>query len=159
MQSRLPHHRKHDQCLHNRRKQTNASNPINDYIGSNIDPLGKIKEELAVSWEVADKLRAIKVKFDEVAFICSHVAQPTLSINQVSLKAGDEEIKKMGWRQFCRMISIALLLLAIIFPSVLADVVINEVGLDAQVDYVLQWIELYNTGDTDVDKSSWSVVP
>jgi len=101
----------------------------------------------------------MKVKIDEVAFICIHMAQPTLSINQVSLKAGDEDIKRMGWRQFWRLISIALLLLAIIFPSVLADVVINEVGLDAQEDYVSQWIELYNTGDTDVDISSWSVVP
>jgi len=113
-----------------------------------------------VSRALADKLReAMKVKDDEVAFLRIHVARLTQSINQLPLKPGDEEIKRKGWWQFWQLISIALLLLAIIFTSVLADVVINEVGLDAQEDYVSQWIELYNTEDTDVDISSWSIVP
>ncbi len=33
---------------------------------------------------------------------CGHIAQLTQSISQLSLKPGEEEIKKKRWRQFWR---------------------------------------------------------
>jgi hypothetical protein len=36
----------------------------------------------------------------EESFLRGHVAQLTQSISQLSLKPGDEEIKKKGWWQF-----------------------------------------------------------
>jgi hypothetical protein len=36
----------------------------------------------------------------EVSFLCGHVAQLTQSISQLSLKPGEEEIKKKGWWKF-----------------------------------------------------------
>lgn len=56
-------------------------------------------------------------------------------------------------------ISIGLLLYAIMTTSGLAAVVINEVELDPYGNTAPQWIELYNTGDAEVDISSWSIVP
>lgn len=54
----------------------------------------KAREELA-RYEAA-----LKAKEDEVAFLRSHVAQLTQSISQLSLKPGDEEIKKRRWWRF-----------------------------------------------------------
>jgi hypothetical protein len=51
-----------------------------------------------------------------------------------------------------------LLLLAIMTSSGLADVVINEVELNPPEDDE-QWVELYNSGDNDVDISGWSITP
>ena len=63
--------------------------------------LASAREELAAARVEADKLKeAMKVKDDEVAFLRSHIAQLTQSISQLSLKPGDEEIKKKGWWQF-----------------------------------------------------------
>jgi chromosome segregation ATPase len=63
--------------------------------------LSAAREELAAIRVEADKLKeAMKVKDDEVAFLRSHVAQLTQSISQLSLKPGEEEIKKKGWWRF-----------------------------------------------------------
>lgn len=65
--------------------------------------LASAKEELAAVRVEADKLReAMKVKDDEVAFLRGHIAQLTQSISQLSLKPGEEEIKKKGWWHFWR---------------------------------------------------------
>jgi chromosome segregation ATPase len=68
---------------------------------SDMDQLSNIKEELAVGKvEINKLLEAMKVKDDEVAFLRSHIAQLTQSISQLSLKPGEEEIKKKGWWHF-----------------------------------------------------------
>jgi len=36
----------------------------------------------------------------KVCGVCGHVAQLTQSISKLSLKPGEEEIKKKGWWQF-----------------------------------------------------------
>ncbi len=68
---------------------------------SEMDQLSNIKEELAVTRVEANKLQeAMKIKDEEVAFLRSHIAQLTQSISQLSLKPGEEEIKKKGWWRF-----------------------------------------------------------
>jgi chromosome segregation ATPase len=42
----------------------------------------------------------IEMKDKQIGFLEGHVAQLTQSISQLSLKPGEEEIKKKGWRQF-----------------------------------------------------------
>ena len=60
--------------------------------------LANAREELAGARVEADKLKdAVKVKDDEISFLRGHVAQLTQSISQLSLKPGEEEIKKKGW--------------------------------------------------------------
>jgi len=44
----------------------------------------------------------------ELSFFRGHVAQLTQSISQLSLKPGDEEIKKKGWWQFWRLTKLSL---------------------------------------------------
>ena len=44
----------------------------------------------------------IKQKDQQIAFLEAHIAQLTQSISQLSLKPGEEEIKKKGWWQFWR---------------------------------------------------------
>jgi chromosome segregation ATPase len=42
----------------------------------------------------------IKQKDEMISFLQAHIAQLTQSISQLSLKPGEEEIKKKGWWQF-----------------------------------------------------------
>jgi len=58
-----------------------------------------------------------------------------------------------------KTIPIALLLLTTLSTSGLAAVVINEIELDPYGENALQWIELYNTGNDEVEIGSWSIVP
>jgi hypothetical protein len=44
----------------------------------------------------------MNLKDDEISFLRGHVAQFTQSISKLSLKPGEEEIKKKGWWQFWR---------------------------------------------------------
>jgi len=63
--------------------------------------LAMAREELATARVEADKLHeAMKVKDDEISFLRGHVAQLTQSISQLSLKPGEEEVKRRGWWQF-----------------------------------------------------------
>jgi uncharacterized protein (DUF3084 family) len=63
--------------------------------------LAMAREELATARVEADKLyEAMKVKDDEISFLRGHVAQLTQSISQLSLKPGEEEVKRRGWWQF-----------------------------------------------------------
>lgn len=65
--------------------------------------LAGMKDELTTAKMEADKLReAMTAKDDEIGFLRGHVSQLTQSISQLSLKPGEEEIKKKGWWQFWR---------------------------------------------------------
>ena len=65
---------------------------------SETDQLAKTREELAVARMEADKLKeAISLRNQDVSFLQGHVAQLTQSIGQLSLKPGEDEIKKKGW--------------------------------------------------------------
>jgi len=56
------------------------------------------KEELITSRAEVDKWKeALRIKDGDIDYLRSHVAQLTQSISQLSLKPGDEEIKKKGW--------------------------------------------------------------
>jgi chromosome segregation ATPase len=68
---------------------------------SETDLLAKTREELAASKMEAEKLKeTISLRNQDVTFLQGHVAQLTQSISQLSLKPGEEEIKKKGWWQF-----------------------------------------------------------
>lgn len=57
-------------------------------------------------------------------------------------------------------ILILLALSCMLLPLASGSVVINEVELnDLQGAPEMQWIELYNSGNDDVDISGWYVVP
>jgi chromosome segregation ATPase len=72
-------------------------------LDQNRGILAGTREELAGTKVEADKLReAMNLKGDEINFLRGHVAQLTQSISQLSLKPGDEEIKKKGWWRFWR---------------------------------------------------------
>lgn len=61
------------------------------------------KEELITSRAEVDKWKeALRIKDGDIDYLRSHVAQLTQSISQLSLKPGEEEIKKKGWWQFWR---------------------------------------------------------
>lgn len=63
--------------------------------------LARCKEDLERCKAERDKItETMRVKDDEVAFLRGHIAQLTQSISQLSLKPGEEEIKKKGWWQF-----------------------------------------------------------
>jgi len=42
----------------------------------------------------------LNIKDKQIGFLEGHVAQLTQSISQLSLKPGEEEIKKKGWWHF-----------------------------------------------------------
>lgn len=52
--------------------------------------------------EVPKLESALKIKDDEVSFLRGHVAQLTQSISQLSLKPGEEEVKRKARWQFWR---------------------------------------------------------
>jgi len=61
----------------------------------------RCKEDLERCKAEKEKVvEAAKVKDDDIAFLRGHVSQLTQSISQLSLKPGEEEIKKKGWWQF-----------------------------------------------------------
>jgi chromosome segregation ATPase len=65
---------------------------------SETDQLAKTREELAAARMEADKLKeSINLRNQDVAFLQGHVAQLTQSISQLSLKPGEDEIKRKGW--------------------------------------------------------------
>jgi chromosome segregation ATPase len=68
---------------------------------SETDLLVKAKEDLAVARMEANNLKeTISLRNQDVTFLQGHVAQLTQSISQLSLKPGEEEIKKKGWWRF-----------------------------------------------------------
>jgi chromosome segregation ATPase len=78
-----------------------------DSLQAELEQAGKdtaaLKEELSAAKAETDKLsETMKLKEDETAFLRGHIAQLTQSISQLSLKPGEEEIKRKGWWQFWR---------------------------------------------------------
>ena len=72
-------------------------------LESSVSDLIRHKEEherLKVAHEKT--LEAMALKDGEITFLRGHVAQLTQSISQLSLKPGEEEIKKRGWWKFWR---------------------------------------------------------
>ena len=60
-----------------------------------------LKENLILANAEIDKWKeALRIKDQDIDYFKSHIAQLTQSISQLSLKPGDEEIKKKGWWQF-----------------------------------------------------------
>jgi len=65
--------------------------------------LTALREELILSKAEVDKWKeALKIKDADIEYLRGHVAQLTQSISQLSLKPGEEEVKRKGWWQFWR---------------------------------------------------------
>jgi chromosome segregation ATPase len=63
--------------------------------------LAELREELILARAEVDKWKeALRIKDGDIDYLRSHVAQLTQSISQLSLKPGEEEIKKKGWWHF-----------------------------------------------------------
>ena len=79
-------------------------------IESKVKDVMQVEEKLNLSYadvmqaknETSKYEMALKGKEDEISFLRGHVAQLTQSISQLSLKPGEEEIKKKGWWRFWR---------------------------------------------------------
>ena len=70
-----------------------------------IDSLTSLGDQKKIEFDSLQKdlthaLDTIKQKDEMIGFLQSHIAQLTQSISQLSLKPGEEEIKKKGWWQF-----------------------------------------------------------
>ena len=84
-------------------QEKSRADKLQDALEQAQSALAAAREELAGARVEADKLKeAMRVKDDEVSFLRGHVAQLTQSISQLSLKPGEEEIKKKGWWHFWR---------------------------------------------------------
>jgi predicted transcriptional regulator len=59
-------------------------------------------EILTKDLEIKKLNDALELNHEEIAFLRGHVSLLTQSISQLSLKPGEEEIKKKGWWQFWR---------------------------------------------------------
>jgi chromosome segregation ATPase len=67
-----------------------------------IDSLTSLGDQKKIEFDSFQKdlshaLDTIKQKDEMINFLQAHIAQLTQSISQLSLKPGDEEIKKKGW--------------------------------------------------------------
>jgi len=72
-----------------------------------IDSLTSLGDQKKIEFDSLQKdlthaADTIKQKDEMIAFLQAHIAQLTQGISQLSLKPGDEEIKKKGWWQFWR---------------------------------------------------------
>jgi chromosome segregation ATPase len=74
---------------------------MKDEASQSAQDLTALREELILTKAEVDKWKeAIRIKDGDIDYLRSHVAQLTQSISQLSLKPGDEEIRKKGWWQF-----------------------------------------------------------
>ena len=94
-----------------KRKITKLENQLAEkdrVIESKSKDVMQVEEKLNLSYadvmqaknETSKYEMALKGKEDEISFLRGHVSQLTQSISQLSLKPGDEEIKRKGWWQF-----------------------------------------------------------
>lgn len=72
-----------------------------------IDSLTSLADQKKIDFDSLQKdlthaLDTIKQKDEMISFLQAHIAQLTQSISQLSLKPGEEEVKKKGWWQFWR---------------------------------------------------------
>ena len=76
---------------------------LEDQIASTNIELEKARSDMILmEHDQAHYQDSIKQKDEMIAFLQAHIAQLTQSISQLSLKPGDEEIKKKGWWRFWR---------------------------------------------------------
>jgi chromosome segregation ATPase len=73
---------------------------IEDHIASTQSELEKARSDMILlQHDQAHFQDTINQKDQMISFLQAHVAQLTQSISQLSLKPGEEEIKKKGWWQ------------------------------------------------------------
>ena len=70
-----------------------------------IDSLTSLADQEKIEFDSLQKdlthaLDTIKQKDEMIGFLQAHISQLTQSISQLSLKPGEDEIKKRGWWQF-----------------------------------------------------------
>ncbi len=76
-----------------------------DQVTIKIDSLTSLSDQKKIEFDILQKdlsyaLDTIKNRDKMITFLQAHIAQLTQSISQLSLKPGEEEIKKKGWWQF-----------------------------------------------------------
>ncbi len=82
-------------------KLQDENTKLHDKANQSTRSLAELREELILAKAEVDKWKeALRIKDGDIDYLRSHVAQLTQSISQLSLKPGDEEIKKKGWWQF-----------------------------------------------------------
>ena len=87
------------------KRDLEAARSREDLLRSEIEQARSLKDQASSE---ADGLRrdiehykdTMEIKDRQISFLEGHVAQLTQSISQLSLKPGEEEIKKKGWWQF-----------------------------------------------------------
>jgi len=57
-------------------------------------------DPMAICRDIEHYKDTLAIKDKQISFLEGHVAQLTQSISQLSLKPGEDEIKKKGWWQF-----------------------------------------------------------
>ena len=76
---------------------------LEEQIASTLVELEKARSDMILlQHDQAHFQDTIKQKDEMIGFLQAHIAQLTQSISQLSLKPGDEEIKRKGWWQFWR---------------------------------------------------------
>jgi chromosome segregation ATPase len=76
---------------------------IEDQIASTNIELEKARSDMILmEHDKAHYQDTITQKDQQITFLQAHIAQLTQSISQLSLKPGEEEIKKKGWWHFWR---------------------------------------------------------
>lgn len=76
---------------------------IEDQIASTNIELEKARSDMILmEHDKAHYQDTITQKDQQITFLQAHIAQLTQSISQLSLKPGDEEIKRKGWWHFWR---------------------------------------------------------
>jgi chromosome segregation ATPase len=96
---------KRNQSLEN--QVAELSRKLESQVGSLEDKVGKLEEELLTSRnqlqeaikQKAQSDSALGARMDEIAFLHSHIAQLSQTI-QLALPPGKEEIKKKSWWRF-----------------------------------------------------------
>ena len=87
------------------KRDLEAARSREDQLRSEVEQARSLKDQASSE---ADGLRrdiehykdTLAIKDKQISFLEGHVAQLTQSISQLSLKPGEEEIKKKGWWQF-----------------------------------------------------------
>ena len=91
--------------LNQLKRDLEAARSQEDQLRSEADEARSLKDQ---AYNEAEGLRrdiehykdTLEIKDRQISFLEGHVAQLTQSISQLSLKPGEEEIKKRGWWQF-----------------------------------------------------------
>jgi chromosome segregation ATPase len=87
------------------KRELESSRSKIDHLQSELDKKRIESEQVRIEAETLRRDQGhykstIEMKDKQIGFLEGHVAQLTQSISQLSLKPGEEEIKKKGWWQF-----------------------------------------------------------